>query len=239
MQPIDRLKFAVQEWLLHHELAGDTAFHTPEEWRARGERYCTEAELILVFEGGLYRLLNGYSGGVKLYEEFERLVNGFGYFYRMGNAWNLGFYPMEDGAPPADERRYAEKLRDPRWVEKRNQIRSRAGGACEECGKSGSVEVHHCCYVRGWQPWEYPDHLLKCVCRGCHERRAVVEMRMNGFLSSLTMSQMELLRKGLANQAFYWYDKDAVLDFIASIGSNRETMDAAYLKLTRSRNPDA
>jgi hypothetical protein len=238
MQSIERLKLGINGWLVHHELNGDTSFFTPKEWRARGEEYCTESKLILVFEGGLFSLLNGYSGNVELYDEFDRFVRGFGYYYEMGNAWNMGFYPLEDEPTATEDRRYAEKLRDPRWIEKRNHIRRRASNACEECGKAGYVEIHHCCYVRGWQPWEYPDYLLKCVCRSCHEQRAVIEMRMTGLLSSLTMEQMEILRDSLANHAFYWYEKDAVLDFIAHIQGSEEKMDEAYLKLRRARRAD-
>ena len=97
------------------------------------------------------------------------------------------------------------------------------------------MEVHHCCYVRGWQPWEYPDYLLKCVCRACHEQRAVIEMRMNGFLASLTMKQMEILRNSLANHAFYWYEKDDVLEFLSHVRGRQEEMDAAYAKLRQSQ----
>jgi hypothetical protein len=151
-------------------------------------------------------------------------------------AWGFRFYPLDDAPPaPIECRTYAEKLRDPRWIEKRDHIRKRANYACEECAKSGYVEVHHCCYVRGWQPWEYPDYLLKCLCRNCHEQRAVIEMRMSGFVASLTMNQMEMLRDYLANQAFCWYDKDDVLRFLAYVGGDLEEMDAAYARLRQSQ----
>ena len=236
MESIERLRLGVQEWLVHHELDNETSFFTPEEWRARGEQYCTESKLVLVFEGGLYHLLNGYMNAPELYEEFDRFVNGFGYYFAQGTAWSLGFYPLgDDPGTPTDYKTYAEKLRDPRWIEKRDHIRRRAKYACEECGKPGYVEVHHCCYVRGWLPWEYPDYLLKCLCRGCHEQRAVIEMRMSGFLASLTMKQMEMLRDHLANQAFCWYEKDDVLRFLAYIGGDLQEMDAAYAKLRQSQ----
>lgn len=239
MQTVEKLRFGVQEWLIRHELDHDISFYTPEEWRARGEEYCTDSKLILVFEGNLFSVMNGYTDSYKLYDEFDRFVRGFGYYFDLGNAWNMGFYPLDEDPPPSgDNRRYGEKLRDPRWIEKRDHIRSRAGGACEECGKNGQVEVHHCYYVQGLQPWEYPDYLLKCVCRSCHERRAVIEMRLNGFLSSLTMDQMETLRDSLANHAFYWYEKNAVLDFIAHIQGSVENMDIAYLRLKQSGNRD-
>jgi hypothetical protein len=232
MESIERLRLGVQQWLVHHELDGDTSFFTPEEWRARGEEYCTGAKVILTFEGGLFSVMNGYLDSDELYEEFDRFVRGFGYFFELGNAWNMGFYPLGEEPPDtADFRRYAEKLRDPRWTEKRDYIRKRANNACEECGKSGCLEVHHSCYVRGWQPWEYPDYLLKCVCRDCHEQRAVIEMRMAGFLSSLTMKQLEVLRDSLANRAFYWYEKDDVLEFLTHVRGKQEETDTAYAKL--------
>jgi len=35
------------------------------------------------------------------------------------------------------------------------------------------LEVHHVCYVRGKEPWEYPDELLKCLCPVCHYDRQI------------------------------------------------------------------
>jgi hypothetical protein len=239
MESIERLRLGVHQWLVHHELDGDTSFFTPEEWCARGEEYGTDSKLILAFEGGLFSVMNGYLDTRDLYDEFDRLVEGFGYFFELGNAWNMGFYPRgDDLTETADFRRYTEKLRDPRWIKKRDHIRQRANYACEECGNSGYVEVHHCCYVRGWQPWEYSDYLLKCVCRGCHEQRAVIETRMNGFLSSLTMKQMESLRTSLANRAFYWYEKDDLVEFLTHVRGRQEEMDTAYAKFRQLRkNP--
>jgi hypothetical protein len=95
MQSIERLRRSVHEWLVEHELDGDTAFYTPEEWRAREEPYLADSALVLVFEGELYRVMNGHHADCsKLYDEFEQFVRGFGYFFELGHAWNMGFYPL-------------------------------------------------------------------------------------------------------------------------------------------------
>jgi len=95
MQSIERLRRGVHEWLIDHELDGDTAFYTREEWEARKEPYLAESALILVFEGGLFSVMNGHhEDSIKLYDDFEQFVRGFGYFFELGHAWSMGFYPL-------------------------------------------------------------------------------------------------------------------------------------------------
>src|SRR5271165_1233702 len=93
MQSIERLRLGVHEWLVEHELDGDTRFYTRNEWAARNEPYLANSDLILVFEGAMYRVMNG-SGRecAKLYGDFEQFVRGFGYFFELGHAWNMAFY---------------------------------------------------------------------------------------------------------------------------------------------------
>jgi len=95
MQSIEKLRRSVREWLVEHELGGDTAFYTPEEWRAREEPYLAGSALVLVFEGELYRIINSHHEDcIKLYDEFEQFVRRLGYFFELGHAWNMGFYPL-------------------------------------------------------------------------------------------------------------------------------------------------
>ena len=95
MKPVEKLKRGIDEWLVRHELNGDTAFYAPDEWKARDEPYLTGSDLVLAFEGALYSVLNGYRpDSMTLYEEFTRFVRGFGYFFEFGHAWNIGFYPF-------------------------------------------------------------------------------------------------------------------------------------------------
>jgi hypothetical protein len=112
MQPIEKLKRGVYEWLVDHELDHDTRFYTSEEWRARDEPYLTDAGLILIFEGAFYSVVNGHTNSSKLYTEFNKFVEGFGYFFEIGNAWNMGFYPVKNNSlhPDRRENQAAEKL---------------------------------------------------------------------------------------------------------------------------------
>lgn len=66
-------------------------------------------------------------------------------------------------------RSYYEKLRDPKWLAKRDSILADRGERCEMCGKQEKLEVHHGYYRPGGiDPWNYESHTLWCLCRGCH-----------------------------------------------------------------------
>lgn len=66
---------------------------------------------------------------------------------------------------------YGERLRDPRWQQKRLRVMERAGWKCEKCGdKTTTLNVHHERYVSGRMPWEYDDSELHCLCEPCHSR---------------------------------------------------------------------
>lgn len=65
---------------------------------------------------------------------------------------------------------YTEKFKDPRWQKKRLEILDDRGWACELCcRKEKTLHVHHVCYFKGKDPWEYEDHLLRVLCEECHE----------------------------------------------------------------------
>ena len=41
---------------------------------------------------------------------------------------------------------------------------------CEECGTTtATLNVHHGCYVPGYDPWEYPPGSLHTLCQPCHK----------------------------------------------------------------------
>src|SRR4051794_39632649 len=68
---------------------------------------------------------------------------------------------------------YSELLRDPRWQKKRLEILSRDEFTCQSCFDSEStLNVHHCYYERGNDPWEYPNTALLTLCESCHERES-------------------------------------------------------------------
>ena len=65
---------------------------------------------------------------------------------------------------------YSEKLRDPRWQKRRLEIMQRDGWKCLRCGDSTkTLNVHHQEYIKGRDPWEYPESLLEILCEECHE----------------------------------------------------------------------
>jgi len=62
---------------------------------------------------------------------------------------------------------YAEKLKDPRWQERRLQIMDRDNWTCQLCGDTNAtLHVHHKSY-KG-EPWEAPDEALTTYCEHCH-----------------------------------------------------------------------
>lgn len=70
-----------------------------------------------------------------------------------------------------DNRSYDEKLKDPKWFERRRQILSRDNLQCTQCGSESDLCVHHKKYINGYQPWDYPDDLLVTLCKECHENK--------------------------------------------------------------------
>lgn len=65
---------------------------------------------------------------------------------------------------------YSEKLKDPRWQKRRLEVFEKANFTCESCGATDkTLHVHHDCYLKGHDPWEYDDIMLRCFCSGCHD----------------------------------------------------------------------
>ncbi len=62
--------------------------------------------------------------------------------------------------------RYAEKLKDPRWREKREVILKRDGYCCVYCDNKKKLQVHHKKY--DGEPWESADDDLVTLCEDCH-----------------------------------------------------------------------
>jgi len=74
---------------------------------------------------------------------------------------------------------YKEKLQSVFWQKKRLAVLEEARWRCRECGQSArQLQVHHVFYFPGRDPWDYPEHLLLCLCDSCHVRRQAVEMQL-------------------------------------------------------------
>jgi hypothetical protein len=67
-------------------------------------------------------------------------------------------------------KRYAEKLLDNRWQQRKTSIQIRDQFQCQKCqAKNETVHVHHRYYIPGRDPWDYPDNLLILLCAKCHK----------------------------------------------------------------------
>jgi len=61
------------------------------------------------------------------------------------------------------------KYSDPRWQKKRLEVMQRDGFECLHCGNNkATLNVHHCFYVAGRDPWEYENECLQTLCEECH-----------------------------------------------------------------------
>jgi hypothetical protein len=229
---LKKLREAVTEWLIRNDLDTDTQFCEIEDWRSCNNEYLNDAVLILYIETGFDSF---HEGG---YDEFENLVESFGFWFERGDASNLGFYPLDDYDFSLLNKTYVEKLKDYRWLKKREIIKERAGFTCEDCGNSkGPLDVHHCYYVYECEPWEYPNDVLRCLCRSCHVNRAKAERRMRAFLASLNWQEMDKIRNGLKD-ALYWLDRGAIFAHLESLGPYDEKILSSIDRLLKTRIVD-
>ena len=101
---------------------------------------------------------------------------------------------------------YSDKLRDPRWQQRRLRVLDTHRWACEDCGGTKEqLEVHHCYYLRGNEPWEHGDNLLMCLCAHCHQRRQNLEemakQSLSEILRLLPADELEFRAWNLCQQA--------------------------------------
>jgi hypothetical protein len=154
-----------------------------------------DAEVVIAFENQLVSILN-FTGPWDIEDELQNLAEGFGYYFEMGNHWNLGFYRIDkvEVLPPRSTP-YRQLLQHPRWLAKRQRILKRSQGRCEQCGAKLPQQVHHCYYRYGRYPWQYPDGALLSLCKDCHPLREKTEMRLRMFLTRLKIESLEQMRR--------------------------------------------
>ena len=86
---------------------------------------------------------------------------------------------------------YSEKLKMPAWQKRRLEVLQKDSWKCTICSNDKiELQVHHLDYLPGFDPWEYPDDMLKTLCIVCHDKernRAQLEknlattLKMKGF----------------------------------------------------------
>jgi 5-methylcytosine-specific restriction endonuclease McrA len=110
---------------------------------------------------------------------------------------------LEHSAQKRERRRlnkqeYLEKLKDPRWQEKRLRVFERDCFTCQLCfSKTKELQVHHLYYEQNKDPWDYPLNAYITLCVDCHksetEIRAEVERRLILSFRKLRFTNSDLL----------------------------------------------
>ena len=112
-ETIEELAYEIKALLSKHNMDGDTCIYfndkrlqclttnRPRGWRLEEgydptdyTEYCNSDTITMTFEGirSMYNVVNGYENKVTFMEEFEELLDMYGYYYELGNAWNLTLY---------------------------------------------------------------------------------------------------------------------------------------------------
>ncbi len=69
---------------------------------------------------------------------------------------------------PSPSGAYAQYIQSDAWKSKRNEVFSRRGRKCQDCGSCERIEVHHLTYANlGAEKL----HDLRVLCHHCHEKR--------------------------------------------------------------------
>ena len=171
-------------------------------------------------------------------EEFDDYIESFGYYNELGQAWNMGFYPIPGYDFTPLKGSYRQRLQDPRWKKKSTLVKKRAEWKCQDCGSTNQIETHHCYYTNirdGPDPWEYPLSALRCLCRYCHDARTKSENRFRAYIARLTKNQIDSLKEGL-DKAFYFFGEDTIIEFLLKLGRRDDDLYAALDGLLKRRN---
>lgn len=65
---------------------------------------------------------------------------------------------------------YKEQIKSPKWQKRRLEIMQRDNFTCQLCGDTESMlNVHHLCYHKKRNIWEYEDWELITLCENCHK----------------------------------------------------------------------
>ena len=94
---------------------------------------------------------------------------------------------------------YQKLLTDPRWQKRLLGVLNDANWRCQDaqCGREDkTLEVHHCYYLYGVKPWDYPPDAFLALCEDCHETRQKLERAIKiDLLRSLRMVPICRLEK--------------------------------------------
>ena len=80
--------------------------------------------------------------------------------------------PVYIGKIPVKKKKitYKEKLKNPKWIERRREIFIRYNFQCQKCKSRLNIQVHHKKYMKNKEPWESPDKDLITLCEYHHKK---------------------------------------------------------------------
>ena len=83
----------VQKWIESRISSEDISYRTGEDGLSYSQ-YASAKYPFISFEGELYSLLNYGEDGWKFKEEFDTFLSKLGFYYELGEAWNLTLYKI-------------------------------------------------------------------------------------------------------------------------------------------------
>jgi hypothetical protein len=118
---------------------------------------------------------------------------------------------------------YREKLKDPRWLAKREELFLERGEQCEWCGAVRvRLTVHHGYYRPKGDPWDYENSSMWILCWPCHEKAQEQLVLAQQIIAHVHPKDFESLFRPLKNAAHevtYGIDLD---EFEAILNEQRD-----------------
>ena len=95
MKKLEQLNLETAKTVLGEVDTAGRSFYTPAEWKARGERYGLQSELIVVHDGGdLASFFNPDYGSWKLQSAMNEALEKAGYYAEPCTTWYTAIYKM-------------------------------------------------------------------------------------------------------------------------------------------------
>jgi len=92
---------------------------------------------------------------------------------------------------------FSDMFRDPRWLERKEELLEAAGRLCEDCGPDASdtddVDVHVCYYPKNKSVWQFPTQALKVLCKSHMAKRQRFERELRKTAAFLSTADLGLL----------------------------------------------
>lgn len=114
--------------------------------------------------------------------------------------------------------KYSEKLLDPRWQKKRLEIFQRDEFMCQFCkSETKTLCVHHKYYIKGHEPWNYPDEVLITLCSECHQEETEIRQEIEeGLIQALRVMNFKWKEILILSQAVLSRDFPTFEDLVST-----------------------